>query len=205
MTCTFTLVPPSSSQTVMRKTNVGAKECVLPPWFDKEPFSTLSEPFERKSLDLIRIIEVDSVFPEDMESGQVVTVITYRKRNDDSTRGIGMDGKKKIYFFSVSALLMTRTSTLSSIFLFPNDNEEKLNVGAKECVIPPWFDKEPFSALSEPFERKRSFNQGLWLWTHVPEDMESGEVVKVFTYRKRNDHSARGIGMEGKKCISFPF
>ncbi|GIY47534.1 hypothetical protein CDAR_477401 [Caerostris darwini] len=44
---------------------------------------------------------------------------------------------------------------LSATFLFPNGNEERLNVGAKEYVLPPWFDKEPFSALSETFERER--------------------------------------------------
>ncbi|GIZ00261.1 hypothetical protein CEXT_422711 [Caerostris extrusa] len=44
---------------------------------------------------------------------------------------------------------------LSATFLFPNGNEERLNVGDKEYVLPPWFDKELFSSLSEPFERKR--------------------------------------------------
>ncbi|GIZ00259.1 hypothetical protein CEXT_422691 [Caerostris extrusa] len=93
--------------------NVGANEYVLPPWFDKEPFSALSEPFERKT--------VDSALPEVMESGEHF--------NDP-------------YFH------------LSATFLFPNGNEERLNVGAEEYVLPPWFDKEPFNALSEPFERK---------------------------------------------------
>ncbi|GIY47533.1 hypothetical protein CDAR_477391 [Caerostris darwini] len=81
--------------------NVGAKQYVLTPWFDNEPFTALSEPFERKSIS-----------------------------NDP-------------YFH------------LSATFLFPNGNEERLNVGAKDYyVLPPRFDKEPFSALLEPFERK---------------------------------------------------
>ncbi|GIY24774.1 hypothetical protein CDAR_118301 [Caerostris darwini] len=91
--------------------NVGAEEYVLPPWFDKEPFSALSEPFERKR------------FPN--------------------------------LPFDLPAFLMTRTSTLSATFLFPNGNEERLNVGAEEYVLPPWFDKEPFGTSSKPFKRKR--------------------------------------------------
>ncbi|GIZ00258.1 hypothetical protein CEXT_422681 [Caerostris extrusa] len=85
---------------------------------------------------------------------------------------------------------------LSATFLFPNGNEERLNVGAEEYVLPPWFDKEPFGALSEPFERKRLDLRIIVVDSERPEDMESGEVVVIITYRKRDDDSASGIEVE---------
>ncbi|GIZ00260.1 hypothetical protein CEXT_422701 [Caerostris extrusa] len=59
--------------------------------------------------------------------------------------------------------------------------------------------------FSPPYLLKGALIKGYSGGLELPGDMESGEVVTVITYRKRNDDSAGGIGMEGKNIFLFRF